>query len=121
MSFMVRIFDISIGFPGAFYFITGVAISLLLFSKDVATLGILLVSVGDPTAAIFGIFFSKSKKIWGKKNYAGTIGSATVFTIFSLIYSPMSGNKILEIYGITQTILRNNIFSNDLVLGRIIG
>ena len=43
-------------------------------------------SVGDPSAAIIGIRFSRSPRLWGNKNVAGTFGSALIYTIVSLIY-----------------------------------
>ena len=84
-----------LGFPGAFYFIVGVSFSTLLFDKDIATLGILLVTIGDPFAAIIGISFPNSKKLWGDKNHAGTLGSAIVYSLFGCLYSILTTNRII--------------------------
>jgi diacylglycerol kinase (CTP) len=50
--------------PGAFFFFLGVSITVSVFSRRIALLGLLYLSVGDPVASFFGITYGSK---WGPK------------------------------------------------------
>lgn len=66
--------------PGAYYFLLGSGISLMVFPIRVARLAILHLSVGDPAAAFFGTLLGRHKlvaligRLGGKKSLEGSIG-----------------------------------------------
>jgi len=56
------------------------------FDEKVFSLSLLVMTVGDPMAAILGVYYKNSPKIYGEKNIAGSFGHGIFSMIVSLIY-----------------------------------
>ena len=83
-SFLLRPHEVE-GLPGAFFFLLGCFLCILLFEKHISMLSILFLSVGDPCASICGIAF-KSKIYMEGKSISGTLGCGLACCISSLIF-----------------------------------
>ena len=61
---------------GSSYFLIGCLITVLAFRQDIATLAILFLSLGDPTATVVGMW-KRRVRLWGK-SIEGNIACLTV-------------------------------------------
>lgn len=62
-------------------------------------------TVGDPMAAILGVYYKNSPKIYGEKNIAGSFGHGIFTMIVSLIYLQL-----------TKEVLTGKIYSDGVVI-----
>ncbi|KAF0689625.1 Aste57867_18956 [Aphanomyces stellatus] len=84
---ILRQHEIAHRLPGAFWFLLGSALSLAFFSKDVAQLSILHLSLGDPCASFFGITLGHhSHKLANGKTIAGVVGCFVVCLLTSIAF-----------------------------------
>ncbi|KAL4438414.1 hypothetical protein ABPG74_009453 [Tetrahymena malaccensis] len=83
-KFLLRPHEIE-GLPGAFFFLLGVFLSLAIFDKPIAMIGILFLSFGDPFASLCGIYF-KTLQFMEGKSISGTLGCGVICTICGIIF-----------------------------------
>ena len=77
--------------PGAFYFLPGAGVCLLLFPTEVARLGILALAYGDPAAGFFGAFKRRTNfRIYGKSLF-GFLACAVVAGAACVAYEALAG------------------------------
>ncbi len=79
-----------LGLTGMSFLSLGVTIVALVFPKDVATLALLMLAVGDPVSSIFGILYGKDVLI-RKKTLQGTLAGFIACFVVSLTYFSMAG------------------------------
>ncbi|OQS07459.1 hypothetical protein THRCLA_00526 [Thraustotheca clavata] len=73
--------------PGAFFFLTGSALSFVFYPKFIAQLSVLHLSLGDPCASFFGITLGHTtSKLWNGKTLAGVIGCFFVCLLSSIAF-----------------------------------
>lgn len=90
-----------ISIPSAFYFMLGVALLVLIFSKTVALLGILYLSLGDPMASLTGIIYTNrvhGGKSSGGKTFAGSFGAAVTCALVTMVFLWFSCNPPADSY-----------------------
>jgi dolichol kinase len=84
------------------FYIAGCFISLLAFGKDIASLSILYLAIGDPVASFFGILWGEhSKKFKNGKSLIGTLGNIAICTCLTIIYGTVQGWDLQIIYQIS--------------------
>lgn len=85
---------------GNSFYILGMLVSVLFFSKPVALLSVLFLALGDPSAAIVGSLYGKHKII-GKKSLEGALANfvmcGTASLLFALHYLNSSFEQSLSI------------------------
>jgi dolichol kinase len=93
--------------PGALYFLIGNLLTSLLYSRNMCTLTILAVAVGDPVAGVFGVLIP-SRRLIGGKSLAGTVScgivSGVVLFSFSLIFLNLNDSNLILFYGISAAV-----------------
>ena len=70
---------------GVTFIIVGIYITVALFSKEVATLSLLFLALGDPCAIIFGVLYGKDKLI-GNKSLQGAFAAFIVCGLIAFAY-----------------------------------
>jgi len=70
---------------GITYIIIGIAVTVFLFPRDVATLALLFLAFGDPIASIFGVLYGKDKLI-GNKSLQGASAAFLICGLIALLY-----------------------------------
>lgn len=73
------------GVTGMTYLCIGVTTVSVIFPKEITTLSLLMLAVGDPISSIFGILYGKDVLI-GKKTLQGTVAGFLACAIIALIY-----------------------------------
>ena len=73
------------GLAGTTYLLTGVFFSIFLFPKDVVTMTMLFLAVGDPVASYFGIRYGKDR-IVKNKSLQGTLAAFLCCTVIAFAY-----------------------------------
>lgn len=79
------------GLTGMTYLTIGVTAICLVFPKEIVTLSLLMLAIGDPTSSIFGILYGKDVLI-GKKTLQGTVAGFIACTVVSFIYFSYFGH-----------------------------
>jgi len=113
--------EIAGGIPGSFFFLLASSISYVAFNLQIFQLALLVLSFGDPAAAIVGI--SMSSNLAGNKTTIGSIGAffgsfASVF-LFEILHMPHRGIDASLYTGIVMGVIgcfaeRLNVFGlND--------
>lgn len=75
---------------GMTYLTIGVTTIAVIFPKEIVTLALLMLAVGDPVSSIFGIMYGKDVLV-GKKTLQGALAGFIACTIVGLLYFSMSG------------------------------
>lgn len=75
---------------GMTYLTIGVTAVAVIFPKEIVTLALLMLAVGDPISSIFGIMYGKDILV-GKKTLQGSIAGFIACTIVALTYFSASG------------------------------
>ncbi len=70
---------------GTTYLLTGVFFSVFLFSKDIVTITLLFLALGDPVASYFGIRYGKDR-ITKNKSLQGTLAAFFCCTTIAFAY-----------------------------------
>ncbi len=74
---------------GAIYYFVGAIISVFLFSRDIASAAILILTFGDPAAFVVGKYYGKKKIIINKeKLLEGTLAGVFLGTAVASIFVP---------------------------------
>jgi dolichol kinase len=79
-----------LGLTGMSFLALGVTLIALIFPKDVVTLTLLMLAVGDPISSIFGIIYGKDVLI-GKKTLQGTLAGFIACFVVSFAYFSIAG------------------------------
>lgn len=89
-------------FSGVPFYIGGCFIVLLAFNRDIASLSILYLALGDPFSSIMGIGWGQdSFKFKNGKSIVGMIGGITICMIITMIYGTFKGWDINSLYAIS--------------------
>jgi len=75
-GFMIRPRERQGAFTGATFVFLGSFLTVLLFSKEVAVIVLLFLTIGDPTACLIGLAYGRHKLI-GEKTVEGSLGFIT--------------------------------------------
>ena len=75
---------------GMTYLTIGVTTIAVIFPKEIVTLALLMLAIGDPVSSIFGIMYGKDILV-GKKTLQGALAGFIACTIVALIYFSASG------------------------------
>lgn len=75
---------------GTSYLTIGVTAIAVIFPKEIVTLALLMLAVGDPVSSIFGILYGKDVLV-GKKTLQGAIAGFIACAILGLLYFSISG------------------------------
>jgi diacylglycerol kinase (CTP) len=75
---------------GMAYLTIGVTTIAVIFPKEIVTLALLMLAVGDPVSSIFGIMYGKDILV-GKKTLQGAIAGFIACAIVGLLYFSVSG------------------------------
>lgn len=87
---------------GVPFYLAGCFISLLAFGKDIASLSILYLAIGDPIASTFGILFGENgKKIKNNKSLIGLVGNIAISICITILYGTIKEWDIQIIYQIS--------------------
>ncbi len=78
------------GLTGMSYLAIGVTAISIVFPKDIVTLSLLMLAIGDPISSIVGILYGKDVLV-GKKTLQGTVAGFVACVIVSIIYFSMTG------------------------------
>jgi len=78
------------GLTGMSFLAVGVTLIAVIFPRDVATLALLMLAVGDPVSSIFGIMYGKDVLV-GKKTLQGTVAGFIACTTVSFMYFSLTG------------------------------
>jgi dolichol kinase len=70
---------------GLTYAILGISITVFLFPRDVATLSLLFLALGDPAASVFGILYGRDKLV-GNKSLQGACAAFLVCGLVAFLY-----------------------------------
>ncbi|MDZ4660076.1 MAG: hypothetical protein SGJ18_00520 [Pseudomonadota bacterium] len=73
------------GLAGTTFLLTGVFFSIFLFHKDVVTITLLFLALGDPIASYFGIRYGKDR-IVKNKSLQGTLAAFLCCTVIAFAY-----------------------------------
>lgn len=73
------------GLTGMSYLAIGVSAIAVVFPKDIVTLSLLMLAIGDPISSIFGILYGKDVLV-GKKTLQGTVAGFIACVVVSMIY-----------------------------------
>lgn len=73
------------GLTGTSYLFAGLLVLITLFPKEIATLALAMLAVGDPLASIFGVLYGKDKLV-GNKSFQGTLAAFVACTLIAFIY-----------------------------------
>lgn len=73
------------GLTGTSYLFAGLLVLIVLFPKEIATLALAMLAVGDPLASIFGVLYGKDKLV-GNKSFQGTLAAFVACTLIAFIY-----------------------------------
>lgn len=88
---------------GTSFLLTGVALVVLLFPREVVLLTLMFLAFADPIASYFGIRFGKDK-ILGNKSLQGTTAAFVVCTIVTALY-----------------LLKNDMLAERIILVSVLG
>jgi dolichol kinase len=80
---------------GASYFLLGCLLTVLVFPKEIASLAILFVSLGDPAAGIVGIWKGRPR-LWGK-SLEGSLACLIVCLVIGILVTAIVGKPALVI------------------------
>ncbi|MES2768558.1 MAG: hypothetical protein V4596_05365 [Bdellovibrionota bacterium] len=75
---------------GMTYLTIGVTAIAVIFPKEIVTLSLLMLAVGDPISSIFGIMYGKDVLV-GKKTLQGTIAGFIACALVSIVYFSGTG------------------------------
>lgn len=78
------------GLTGMTYLTVGVTAIAVIFPKDIVTLSLLMLAVGDPISSIFGILYGKDVLV-GKKTLQGTLAGFVACVVVSIVYFSVTG------------------------------
>lgn len=78
------------GLTGMTYLTIGVTAIAVIFPKEIVTLSLLMLAVGDPISSIFGILYGKDVLV-GKKTLQGTLAGFIACVLVSIIYFTTTG------------------------------
>ncbi|OQR92789.1 hypothetical protein ACHHYP_03200 [Achlya hypogyna] len=92
--------------PGAFYFLTGSALSFVVYPKFIAQLSVLHLSLGDPCASFFGITLGQhSTRLWNGKTVAGVIGCFLVCLLSSVVFVTLAAHDAVKSFSVIKQML----------------
>lgn len=89
-------------FSGIPYYLGGCFLVLLAFNKDIASLSILYLAIGDPFASFMGIQWGQeSAKFKNGKSLVGTIGGIICCIIITMLYGTYKEWDLNSLYAIS--------------------
>jgi len=84
---MLRDYEIKGKYTGATWVMIAASITIIIFSKNIAILSLIFLSIGDTFAGLIGRKYGKIKM--GNKTFEGFIAGLTPCIAFAYFYSPL--------------------------------
>jgi dolichol kinase len=80
---------------GASYFLLGCLLTVLVFPREIASLAILFVSLGDPAAKLIGIWKGRPR-LWGK-SLEGSLACLIACLVVGILVTSIAGEPVLVV------------------------